>query len=150
MTGLLDIAPQRVTVDVLGRELEVEGVTVRGIAELLRRFPGLRELFAGGQGVESIAAAMPDLVAAIIASGLGYTGDAEYEAAAERLPAEAQAKLFGAILRLTMPAGIGPFVEELATAFGSAPVPPTTSTNGSRAPSKSSSHRASLAETCGP
>lgn len=136
MTGLLDIAPERSTVDVQGHTLEVRGVTVREIADLLRRFPGLRDLFAGGDpAIQQLAGTMPELVAAVIASGLGQCGDAAHESAAEKLPAEAQAKLFGAILRLTMPGGVGPFVEELATAFGSG-VPATALTNGSPAPSR--------------
>lgn len=140
MTGLLDIAPQRTTVVVHGHALEVAGVTVRGIADLLRRFPELRQLFGGGESaIEQLAATMPDLVAAAIASGLGHANDQAQEDAAAALPAEAQAKLFGAVVKLTMPSGIGPFVEELATAFGgSPPVLGAASANGSLERSKSS------------
>jgi hypothetical protein len=143
MTGLLDIAPQRATVVVHGHALEVAGVTVRGIADLLQRFPELRQLFAGGDAngpgaIEQLAATMPDLVAAAIASGLGHANDRAHEDAAAALPAEAQAKLFGAVLKLTMPSGIGPFVEELATAFGGSPPAAAASANGSLEQSKSS------------
>jgi hypothetical protein len=146
MTDLLDIAPQRAAVDVLGHSLEVAGVTIGDLAELLRRFPGLRQLFGGGTpggapngangALDGIAAAVPGLVAAVIAAGLGHQGDEAREAAAARLPADAQSRLFGAIVKLTMPAGIGPFVEGLATAFGS-PIPATALANGSLAPSSS-------------
>jgi hypothetical protein len=132
MTGLLDIAPERTAVKVQGHTLEVEGVAVRGIAELLRRFPTIRQLFDGSEAMDTIVSVAPDLVAAIIAAGCGQPGDRAYEEAAARLPAEAQSKLFGAILKLTLPSGIGPFVEGLATAFGGQPeaAPPTNSSHG--------------------
>jgi len=107
LTGLLDIAPQSADVDVGGHSLAVHGVTLQDIADLLRRFPELRALFGGGEeAMDRAATALPGLVAAIIAAGLGHPGDLKHEKAAARLPAEAQSKLFGAIVRLTMPAGI--------------------------------------------
>src|SRR6266550_2998561 len=136
MTDLLDIAPQNVTVDIFGRSIEVQGLTLRDIAALLRRFPELRALFGGGEeAMDRVGAALPDLVAAVIAGGMGHLGDEGHEQAAARLPADAQSQLFGAILKLTMPQGIGPFVEGLATAFGVG-APATALANGSLLPPK--------------
>ena len=56
-------------------------------------------------------------VAAIIAAGCGYPGDEQPETVAGKLSLDAQADLLAAILRLTLPKGIGPFVEKL-TALG--------------------------------
>lgn len=58
-----------------------------------------------------------DAVAAIIAAGCGYPADEKAEAVAGNLSLDAQADLLAAILRLTVPRGIGSFVEKL-TALG--------------------------------
>lgn len=117
MTGLLDIAPELAQVEVQGHQIEVHGITLGDIAALLRRFPELLELFRGG-AIDGMAVAFPGLAAAVIAAGVGQMGDEAQEAAAARLSAETQSKLFSAILKLTMPGGVGPFVEGLVTAFG--------------------------------
>lgn len=135
MTSLLDIAPERVSVVVHGHSLEVEGLTVGDLAALMRRFPELRQLFGGASdaALDGLAATVPGLAAAVIASGLGHAGDEAHETQAAKLPAWAASELFGAIVRLTMPAGIGPFVEGLVTAFGPSPAAAALP-NGSLAP----------------
>jgi len=114
MRGLLDIAPRVSAVPVAGGEVDVCGVSVRGIAHLLAKFPALQSLLSGRQvDAEKLIAVAPDAIAAIIAAGCGQPGDAEAEAVADRLPIEDQAALISAILKLTMPKGVGPFVEML-------------------------------------
>ena len=54
-----------------------------------------------------------DLVAAIIAAGTVDPGDPVAEEAAGRLGIDEQADLLAAILRVTLPKGVGPFVEKL-------------------------------------
>jgi hypothetical protein len=58
-----------------------------------------------------------DAVAAIIAAGCGYPADDKAESVAAKLSLDAQADLLTVILRLTLPKGVGPFVEKL-TALG--------------------------------
>ena len=118
MVGLIDIAPNVETVDMQGTSVTVHGVSAKGLAHLLGRFPELRMLMTG-QEVEAPAlmAMGGDAVAAIIAAGCGYPGDEQAETVAGKLSLDAQADLLAAILRLTLPKGIGPFVEKL-TALG--------------------------------
>ena len=119
MAGLVDIAPAVETVDVGGTPVKCYGVSAKGIAYLLARFPDLRAMMAG-QEVETDAlfAMGGDAVAAIIAAGCGFPADTEQEAAAAVLSVDVQADLLAAILKLTMPGGVGPFVEKL-TRLGS-------------------------------
>jgi hypothetical protein len=72
-----------------------------------------------GQEVEAaqLMAMGGDAVSAVIAAGCGYPGDEKAEAVAGKLSLDAQADLLASILRLTLPKGIGPFVEKL-TALG--------------------------------
>ena len=63
--------------------------------------------------MEEIMAVGGDLVAAIIAAGTGDPGDPVAEEAAGRLGIDEQADLLSAILRVTLPKGVGPFVEKL-------------------------------------
>jgi hypothetical protein len=119
MVGLVDIAPCTEAVDVQRTSVSVHGISAKGVAHLLGRFPELRKLMTG-QDVEAdqLMAIGGDAVAAIIAAGCGYPGDEQAEAVAGKLAIDAQADLIAAIVRLTLPAGLGPFVEKL-TALGS-------------------------------
>lgn len=102
------------TVSVRGKAIAVPGVSAKGIAYLLTRFPDLRALMAGRKIEEAALLAMGgDAVAAIIAAGTGAPGDDKAEAIAGTLPLDAQADLIAAILKVTMPQGVGPFVEKL-------------------------------------
>lgn len=116
MVGLVDIAPAAKKVDCGGVSVEVYGVSVRGIASLLSRFPELRKLMTGAEvDPQTLVSMAPDAVASIIAAGVGKPGDQETEAIADRMPVGMQTDLLTAILSLTMPRGLGPFVEKLAT-----------------------------------
>lgn len=125
MAGLLDIAPA--TEQVAG--VAVYGVSARGLAHLLGKFPELRKAMSGvGVSMEDVAKAAPDAISAIIAAGVGKPGDEETEELADRLPLEVQAEFLEAIIRLTMPKGVNPFLQRLATlgiAFNGAPVADT-------------------------
>ena len=115
MVGLLDIAPLTQTVTVRDQPIEVTGVSAKGVAQLLLRFPELRALISGREvGLDQLLALGGDIVAAVIAAGCGQAGDAQAEAAAGRLGLDDQAELLAAIMTLTMPQGLGPFVDKLA------------------------------------
>jgi hypothetical protein len=118
MVGLIDIAPQTETIKVQGASVAVYGISAKGIAHLLGRFPEMRKLMTGQQvKSENLMAMGGDAVAAIIAAGCGYPADKQAEAMAGKLAIDAQADLLTAIVRLTLPAGLGPFVDKL-TALG--------------------------------
>lgn len=120
MVGLVDIAPAVETIDCGGASVEVYGVSARGVAHLLGRFPELRKMMSGVElKADELMAIAPDAVAAVIAAGVGKPGDKATEAIADRLPLEVQIDLLAAVLRLTMPKGVGPFVEKIAGAMGS-------------------------------
>lgn len=118
MVGLIDIAPSVETVEIEGAFVAVHGVSASGLASLLGRFPDLRKLMTGLE-VETAQLMVigGEAVAAIIAAGCGYPGDEKAEAVAGTLSLDAQADFLSAILRLTLPKGIGPFVAKL-TALG--------------------------------
>jgi hypothetical protein len=76
MVGLIDIAPRVETVAVQGTPVPVHGISAKGLAHLLGRFPELRKLMIGQEvEVEQLMAMGGDAVAAIIAAGCGYPGD---------------------------------------------------------------------------
>jgi hypothetical protein len=114
MVGLIDIAPCTETIAVQGSAVEVRGVSAKGLALLLSRFPELRKLMTGLE-VESdqLIALGGEAVAAIIAAGCGYPGDEKAEAIAASLSLDSQADFLAATLRLTLPKGVGPFVAKL-------------------------------------
>lgn len=115
MPSLVDVARQTDTV----HGVPVYGVSAKGIAYLLGKFPELRALMAGRTvEVEQLMAMGGDAIAAIIAAGCGHPGNAEEEAAAALFSADTQADFLEPILRLTMPKGVGPFVEKVTALAG--------------------------------
>lgn len=115
MVSLLDIAPLIQTVTIRDHPIEVTGVSAKGLAQLLLRFPELRALISGREvGLDQLLALGGDIVAAVIAAGCGQASDDRAEAAAGRLGLDDQAELLAAIMKLTMPQGIGPFVDKLS------------------------------------
>ena len=118
MVGLIDVAPRTETIEAQGASVTVHGISAKGVAHLLGRFPELRMLMTGQEvQTEQLMTMGGDAVAAIIAAGCGYPGDEKAEIIAGRLSIDAQADLLAAILRLTLPGGLGPFVDKL-TALG--------------------------------
>lgn len=119
MPDLLDILGTPKTVKYNGAELPVYGVSIEGIAALLRRFPVLQDMIKAGQAIElpkEITPAMliqygPDCAGAVIAAALGYPGSDKHEVAARRLPVNTQLEILAVAKELTMPDGLGPFVE---------------------------------------
>lgn len=114
MVGLLDLAPVADTVEIRGASYPVKGLSVAGIAQILARFPALKNLFAEqGADFAAIAAMSGEAITAIIAAGLGHLGEPDYEAALANLTLDEQADIFAKILKLTMPNGVVPFVQTL-------------------------------------
>lgn len=120
MPGLMDIAPLTDKVTVGEAEVTLYGVSARGIAHLLARFPELRKLMAGVEvEADDLMRMGGDVVNAIIACGCGYVGKQEAEAKVDQLPADVQLDMLTKIIKLTMPGGVGPFVEKLTALGGS-------------------------------
>jgi hypothetical protein len=125
-------------VDVQGDPVTVHGISAKGVAHLLGRFPELRMLMTGQQvEPEQLMAVGGDAVAAIIAAGCGYPGDEQAETIAGKLSIDAQADLLAAIIRLTLPAGLGPFVEKLTALGGILDAAPSATAQASNSPKPS-------------
>jgi hypothetical protein len=124
MASLLDIAPSLATVTIQATAIPVPGVSVAGLADLIRRFEPIRGMLSGENvtlSVETLCDLGPSVVAAIIAAGTGQPGSAEHEAAAARLPLMDQAELIAKIIDVTFPAGLGKataLLEKLAGQVG--------------------------------
>ena len=115
MVGLFDIAPITSSVSIRGKDISITGVSARGIASLLARFPELRALMTGREvALEDLLKLGGDVIAAIIATGTGAPGDVDAEKAADNLTLEEQADLLAAIVELTLPRGLSPLVEKMS------------------------------------
>lgn len=116
MVGLIDLAPSTRTIRVGGEDVAVFGVSAQGIAALLQQFPELQALFMEGDvemSPDNLMKTVPKAVAAVIAAGCGYPGDPKAIEVASKLAVANQFALLKAILELTMPEGVGPFMEAL-------------------------------------
>lgn len=114
MVGLIDTASAVETVTIGKVKVEVPGISAHGISILLRRFPELRKMMSRkGADAELLMKMGPDIVVAAIAAGLGLPGDEAEEARARVLTFGPQLDLIEAILRVTFPDGLLPFVQKL-------------------------------------
>jgi len=124
MVALTDIVPQRRIVTINGgTEVELRGLGLRQISSLLLRFPELRNLWSNGAPAldfETIVIAAPDAIGAIIAESAGQPDAAD--TIADALSLDDCAECLGAVLGLTMPDGLAPFMERLEKLFGAADV----------------------------
>ena len=115
MVGLVDIAPITSSVTIRGQDITITGVSARGIASLLARFPELRALVTGREvALDELLRLGGDVIAAIIAAGTGSPGDNDAEQAADNLTLEEQADLLAAIVEFTLPRGLSPLVEKMS------------------------------------
>lgn len=116
MAGLKDIVVS--CEEVSG--VTVTGVSAQGIGYLLARYPELAKVMTGQPvTAKQLWDIAPHAIAAIIATGCGVVPDGtdecvklqkDSEAKAAVLPAGLQMQFLDAIIRLTMPGGVGPFV----------------------------------------
>lgn len=128
MPGLLDIANLKKTIEI-GEDPDVFDVTVKGIsgrkiAELIQRFPTIGNIIFPTNPVfddpSSLVQQMPEAVAAIIAAG--SVGDDITEDAILDIPIGYQVDVLLAILDITLPGGLVPFINKLTRMFGAAAV----------------------------
>lgn len=114
MVGLIDIAPSKRTVHYNGDDIPVPGVSAKGLAYLFDRFPDIAAALSGGEAsIDRLRSISGDAVSAIIAAGCGYPGNADVESKAEAMPLDAQVDFIVAIMKQTMPKGVGPFVDKV-------------------------------------
>jgi len=121
MVSLVDIVPQKRTVHIAGGELELRGLGLRQIADLLLRFPSLRNLFTEGAPTLDINAILlfaPDAIGAIIAESAKEPEAAE--AITDGMPVDDVAECLLAVRDLTMPSGPSPFFDRLEKLVGGA------------------------------
>jgi hypothetical protein len=142
MVSLVDIVPQARSVPINGGDLVLRGLGLRQIANLLLRFPSLRNLLTEGApelDVETLLLMAPEAIGAIIAEA------ADQPDAAATIPdtmsIEDVAACLLMIRDLTMPGGPAPFFALVARLINAAApsgrVPDTTSPpmpNGSSPP----------------
>jgi hypothetical protein len=114
MPGLLDIAVATEKVSLGETIIEVRGLDAGAIGDLVREYDELRAYFSGREvnAAELFASAFR-AVPAIISAGTGEPADH-----ARKVPLEAQLTLVTAILKATMPRGVGPLVEAFAAMGG--------------------------------
>jgi hypothetical protein len=125
MADLLDIAPSAAVevVKIDGRLIKVRRVGVDTMASIAAQFPALKSIATGAPGddfIQQLIAGCGAAVGPIIAAGCGHFGEEKYEQHAAALLPEQQIKFLRAIMRVTFPNGIGPFVEELTGLIGGA------------------------------
>lgn len=147
MVSLVDIVPQTRTVELSIGPVELHGLGLRHIADLLLRFPELRKLWIDGApalNIDVLIAAAPDAVGAIIAIAASQPEAAE--TIGDTLSLDDAAECLIAIRELTMPGGVNPFVERLGRLLGaddalsgraaatSTPPPPNNSSHAGTVP----------------
>lgn len=149
MVSLVDIVPQTRKVELSIGAVELHGLGLRHIADLLVRFPELRKLWAGGApalDVDVLIAAAPDAVGAIIAIAASQPDAAE--TIGDALSLDDAAECLIAIRELTMPGGVDPFVEKLSRLLGADALPSGREAGTSMPPPPSnSSHAATTPAT---
>ena len=119
MVDLMDVAPvaREVTTHKYGK-LSVYGLSFEGIISLLKNNPKLLELVQQSQSGISITPIMimglgEDIVAAFVATGLGYPGEQKALDICKKMNPDDMLTIITAILEETIPGGIENFSERI-------------------------------------
>lgn len=114
---LEDIAPAQRRVLIQDAEVDVRGLSLQDVSDLIARFPEVIAAFDKGVTMAAVLKAGPPVVNAIIAAACGSPGNARAEQIAGELGVGLQAEILAYVLEATMPKGAGPF-ERLLKAAG--------------------------------
>ena len=115
MVSLVDIVPQKRTVQIAAGDLELRGLGLRQIAGLLLQFPSLRNLITEGAPAVDFAellALAPDAIATIIAEAAGQP-DAVEALVDGGLNSDEILDCLTVIHELTFPRGMRPLLQRL-------------------------------------
>lgn len=116
MADIFDLLPATDTVTVGDTETIVRSIQLGHALQIVSRFPALRQFLDGTKKEASFAEILSTgSVPAILAAGCGRFGDENAEAHFAALDADTQAQFLGAVLRLTMPRGVAPFLISIRT-----------------------------------
>jgi hypothetical protein len=118
MVSLTELVPMTKSVHYGDKEIPVWGISAEVLAHLLTTTPELKMILAerelGKDIMQSLLTQAPEVLAQIIAAGVGKIGNDAEIAAARKLPAGLQAQLIAAIVDCTFPQSLTSFIEGLA------------------------------------
>jgi hypothetical protein len=118
MPSLVDIVPLTKTVDIRGTAIEVVGVGLDTIGELIEPREiqkAMSEVRFDGLGLLSV---LPITIRRLVAACVGKMGDAATEEAVRKLNAVDQLALVEAMIEVSFPGGVTPFVNRLGRVVG--------------------------------
>lgn len=125
MADLLEIEPSSRQVAVQGfggKEVDVKGLSLTGIAHLIKSHPKLVTLFRGGgldlSDLDAVIDLGTDFTADFLAAGLGYIGNEKARDMCKQLPAEDVYNIGEAILLMSFPTGPSAFFQKIQTSMG--------------------------------
>jgi hypothetical protein len=145
MVSLVDIVPQKRTVQIAAGDLELRGLGLRQIAYLFLQFPILRNWFTEGAPAidfPEMVALIPDAAGTVIAEAADQPDAAEAIANGSAMSPDEAVDCLTVIFDLTFPRGAAPLLEKLTALVGREAVSGRPGrdqvTNGQRAPKNSS------------
>ena len=116
MADLLDvvIVPRKVVTKQLG-ELDVTGLTLEGIAGLIKNHPEVVEMFVSRKdfNIQSVIDMGVEVLASFLAAGLGHPGDDKARKLCRGMNAEDAFTIGEAILEESFPGGVLNFIERV-------------------------------------
>lgn len=120
MVGLTDLVSRAEPVTIRGQVIEVKGVSVALITDLLANSDELKRLFAqkdiAANMIQNLLTFAPIAVAQVIAAATGKAGDLQtINFALQELTAGESTLLLEAVVKLTFPQGLKSFVDGLTT-----------------------------------
>jgi hypothetical protein len=117
MAELRDIIPPqhrvRIPVGDVEQEVDVRGLSLQDVADLLARHPEVISAFDGKVDVMSILRLGPHVISTVLAMACGAANDEAAEKVMLAMPIGTQVEILTIVVKETAPKGVGPFVELL-------------------------------------
>lgn len=118
MPSFVDVVALKEAIEIRGVEIEVQGLGIDAIGEMMVPEELQRAIVGAKFSLIALLQVAPVSIRRLLCAAIGKKGDAREEEAVANLNAEDQIALIEALIRVSFPGGVSPFVDRVGAILG--------------------------------